>query len=79
MVDRAVLDKPVATKIIVEGGYTYIATAIPPRDRFTTRIAHEASPEWRVQRMDSDGSIEWADGDAEYDNIATDLTALTYR
>ncbi len=61
---------PMATKIINSAGYTYIGEATPG--------TLEATSEWRCQRIDSAGNTVWADGDANFDNVATDLTALSY-
>jgi len=52
------------------GGFTYIATAA-----VGTALASAA---WKARRIDSTGTTLYADGDANFDNIATDLTALSY-
>ena len=61
-----------ATKITVSGAKTYIAEAAPG--------TLQATAAWRVQCIDTTTGtvITWADGNAEFDNVATDLTALTY-
>jgi len=63
-----------AVKITVSGSYTYIALA-------ATGTA-QATAKWQVKRIYDDGAgtttITWADGDSEFDNVATDLTALSY-
>lgn len=63
-----------AKKITTSGDYTYIATA--------PIGTAQATAGWQVKRIDSSVAnttvITWADGDAEFDNVATDLTALTY-
>jgi hypothetical protein len=64
---------PKAMKITTSGSYTYIATA----DIGTP----ESEPVWRVKRIEDIGSdikITWADGNARYNNVATDLTLLSY-
>lgn len=37
-----------------------------------------ASPKWMAFRVDTYGSLQYADGNASFDNVATDLTALSY-
>ena len=63
-----------ATKITVSGSYTYIAIAAPGTAQDTAK--------WQVKRIYDDGAgttvITWADGDANFDNVATDLTSLSY-
>lgn len=61
-----------AIKITESGDTTYIALAIPG--------ASQASAVWQVMRIDeSDGMVlTWADGNSGFDNVATDLTALSY-
>lgn len=64
----------VAKKITVDGDYTYIATAVIG--------TADSSATWQVYRIDTsvagDTRFMWADGDDSYDNVATDLTALSY-
>lgn len=57
-------------KVVESGGYTYFCFAKPG----TT----EATAKWRVFRLDSTGNLLYADGNANYDNAATDPTALNY-
>lgn len=68
------LEAPKATKITESGSYTYIAVAEPGTAQNVAA--------WQVKRIYDDGAgtitITWADGDASFDNTATDLTALTY-
>lgn len=63
-----------ATKITTVGDVTYIGKA-------KTGTA-QATAKWRCQKIDSGTPgtvvITWADGDAEFNNVATDLTALNY-
>lgn len=59
-----------ASKVIESGGYTYIAKAAPG----TT----EATAKWKAYRYDSNGTKTYADGNSNFDNVATDLTSLTY-
>lgn len=74
----SVSDAQYATKITSSGGYTYIGEALPPGTTYANRAAHEAAAVWRVKRIDSSGSSSYADGNANFDNIATDLTALSF-
>lgn len=50
--------------------YEYFAFAPPG--------SSTASAIWKAIRIDGDGQKWYADGDALYNNIATDLTALSY-
>ena len=61
-----------ALKITVVGSVTYLATAAPG--------TAEATAKWRVKKIDETSGmvITWSDGDADFDNVATDLTALSY-
>ena len=61
-----------AMKITEVGDVTYIALAAPG--------TAQATAKWQVMKMDETTGIviTWADGDANFDNIATDLTALSY-
>lgn len=65
-------DKPYAQKITTVGSITYVAKAEPG--------TAQSSPAWQVQKVDETiGTvITWADGNALFDNVATDLTALSY-
>lgn len=63
-------DAAFATKVTASGGYTYIGEALPG--------TAEAAEAWRCQRIDSSGTTLWANGDGKFDNVATDLTALSY-
>lgn len=63
-----------ATKITVNGDYTYIGKAAPGTAQSTAK--------WQCKKIDGSVAgttvITWADGDVEFDNVATDLTALSY-
>lgn len=62
-----------AMKVTVSGEYTYIGVAAPGTD--------QASALWQCKRIHESGgttTITWSDGDTKFDNVATDLTALTY-
>lgn len=61
-----------AIKITENGTATYVAFAAPG--------SSQASPVWQCKKIDEGSGlvITFADGDSNFDNIATDLTALTY-
>lgn len=63
-----------AQKITVSGSITYIAKALPG--------TAQATAAWQAKKIDESVAgqtlITWANGDASFDNIATDLTALSY-
>lgn len=62
----------VASKITSIGSITYVAIAAPGTS--------QSSALWQAMRIDTSSGavITWADGNASFDNVATDLTALTY-
>lgn len=68
---RALADS-LATKITVSGDVTYVAVAAPG--------TAESSALWQCKKIDgSSGTVvTFADGDSNFDNVATDLSALTY-
>lgn len=57
-------------KITKSGSDTYIAEAAPGTDYATAK--------WKAYKVDTNGNLTYADGNASYDNEATDLTILTY-
>lgn len=61
-----------AMKVTRAGDIIYMAFSAPG----TT----EATAKWQCKKIDASSgvTITWADGNANYDNAATDLTALTY-
>ena len=59
-----------ALKVTESGGNTYIAKAAPGTD--------QASAAWLAYKYDSSATKTFADGNANFDNVATDLTALSY-
>ncbi len=61
-----------ATKITVSGTITYVGKAPIGTAQSAAR--------WQAKKIDETSGtvITWADGDDAYDNVATDLTALTY-
>lgn len=69
-----IVDTPMAKKITAVGSITYIASATPG--------TAQAAAAWQVQKVDESIAgttvITWADGNANFDNVATDLTALIY-
>lgn len=62
----------VAMKVTQSGDITYMAFAAPGTAQGTAK--------WQVKKIDASGGIvtTWADGNANFDNIATDLTTLDY-
>lgn len=58
-----------ALKITTSGTATYIGQAAVGTAQSTAK--------WQCFKYDS-GVLTYADSDSEYDNVATDLTALTY-
>jgi len=62
-----------ARKITVSGDTVYVATAVIG--------SAQASAIWRAKKIDTvgaDTTVTWADGDSSFDNVATDLTSLSY-
>ena len=62
-----------AQKITEDGNDTYIAEAEPG--------TLQATAKWRCKKVSVSGdttTVTWADGDCKFDNVATDLTALSY-
>lgn len=62
-----------ATKITESGTTIYYAQAPIGTAQSTAG--------WQARKIDTSGNdtvFTWADGDAEFDNVATDLTALSY-
>lgn len=62
-----------ATKITVVGDITYIG--------FAPCGTAESEAKWQCKKILTSGgttTITWADGDSNFNNVATDLTALTY-
>lgn len=63
----------VAKKITVSGNYTYVGSAPIGTSQSTAG--------WQVKRIQVSGSdtiITWKDGDSNFDNTATDLTAGSF-
>ena len=61
-----------ATKVTVVGAVTYVAKA--PAGTL------QSEAKWKVKKVDETTGIviTWANGNELYDNVATDLTTLTY-
>lgn len=61
-----------AMKLTEDGSITYIAWANPG--------TLESAAKWKVMKLNGTTGlvITWANGDTNFDNIATDLTTLTY-
>jgi hypothetical protein len=53
-----------------DGTYDYFCFAAPG--------TAQATDKWMVFRLDNDGSKQFADGNANFDNVATDPTLLSY-
>jgi hypothetical protein len=70
-VQRSIADST-ALKVTTVGTITYVAVAAPG--------TAQATAKWQAYKIDSSGGVvlTWADGDSSFDNVATDLTALTY-
>lgn len=61
-----------ALKVTVSGSITYVAEAA------IGTVQSAAS--WRVKKVDTTSGtvVTWCDGNDNFDNVATDLTALSY-
>lgn len=61
-----------AIKVTISSPITYVAYAVPG--------AAQSSAVWQALKVDETSGmvVTWADGNANFDNIVTDLTALTY-
>lgn len=62
-----------ALKVTKSGDHTYVGSAAPG--------TLESEAKWQAMDVyNSSGNItvKWADGDSNFDNIATDLTSLSY-
>jgi len=74
--DGVNLQKPIADsmalKLTEDGSVTYIGIAAPGTAQGTAK--------WQAMKLDETSGlvITFADGDADFDNVATDLTALSY-
>lgn len=61
-----------AVKVTVDGTNTFLALAAPG----TT----QATAKWQARKIDTSSGvvITWADGNSSFDNVASDLAALSY-
>jgi hypothetical protein len=62
-----------AKKITVSGDITYVASAAIG--------SLQSAAVWQCKKIEVSGSntiITWADGNSNFDNVATDLSTLTY-
>jgi hypothetical protein len=68
---RSIADST-ALKLTTVGTDTYVGIAAPSTAQSTAK--------WQCFKIDSSSGvvITWADGNASFDNVATDLTALSY-
>ena len=66
------ISESMAMKVTTDGNVKYIAIASPGTS--------QATEKWQVQKVDTTNGvvITWADGDSNFDNVASDLTALSY-
>lgn len=63
-------DIDLAIKITESGGTTYVGEAAPG--------TAESNASWKAYKVTSSGVVTYADGNPNSDNVATDLTALSY-
>lgn len=70
-IQRGIADS-MAIKITTVGDITYIAIAAPG--------TAQSAASWQVKKIDNTTGtvITWAGGNANFSNVATDLTALSY-
>lgn len=61
-----------AMKVQTSGDITYFGLAAPG--------TAESTAKWQARKIDTSSGvvITWADGDSSFDNVATDLSSLTY-
>lgn len=69
---QRLLGDALAVKVTESGTTTYIGIAAPGTSQATAK--------WQCKKIDESSGIviTWADGDSNFDNIATDLTSLSY-
>jgi hypothetical protein len=73
IIEGQVSDKEYSQKVTVVGDILYFAVAPVG--------SSQSAAVWRVKKIDTTGGnilVTWADSDEKFDNIATDLTTLTY-
>ena len=59
-----------AVRIYTDGTDTYVAEATPG--------ALTGNSVWRVQKIDTNGNVTWADGDTDFNNEADNYLTLSY-
>lgn len=59
-----------AIRMASSGGYDYFGHASPG--------TASSAASWKIKRMDSNGIITWADGNASFDNVWDNHSSLTY-
>lgn len=61
-----------AMKVVTVDSVTYLALAAPG--------ASQSDSVWQCRKIDSSSGtvITWADGNSRFDNVSSDLAALTY-
>lgn len=59
-----------AIRMASSGGYDYFGYASPG--------TASSAASWKIKRMDSNGIITWADGNASFDNVWDNHSSLTY-
>lgn len=66
------VSKEVATKVQTSGNITYVGKAAPG--------TAQSAATWQAKSIDTSSGVVvlWADGNAAFDNVATDLSSLTY-
>jgi len=66
------LGESMAVKVTVVGDITYVGIASPGTAQTTAK--------WQCKKIDETTGvvITWADGNANFDNVSTDLTSLSY-
>lgn len=69
---QATVGQSMALKLTTGTNVVYLAIAAPG--------SNQSSAVWQARKIDTSSGvvITWADGDASFDNVATDLTALSY-
>jgi hypothetical protein len=69
---KRTIDATQSVKVTESGTTTYIATAVPG--------ASQSDPVWRAMKINESSGvvITYADGNPNYDNVATNLSSLTY-
>ena len=70
-VKRTVGVSAFAVRFNDSGTYTYVGTARPG--------TATSAASWQIKRIkNSDNGIDWADGDAQFNNVWNNVTSLSY-